>query len=167
MNYITNTDRVSTEALSHGLTWGSHRYVRREGSPGNYRYIYPEDINRATPKPSPKPISSQASGAPSQQSVQPTPQSSNPLVRSIQSDIERGKKVLSALSGPLKTLFSDVQAVSSKIREHASTQSSGNPNHKGVPTFDTNAPKPKWRDVINVEVTPPKRQPQQRSGVRR
>lgn len=44
MNYITNPDRVSTEALSHGLTWGSHRYVRREGSPGNYRYIYPEDL---------------------------------------------------------------------------------------------------------------------------
>lgn len=43
MNYITNTDRVSTEALSHGLTWGSHRYIRREGTPGNYRYIYPED----------------------------------------------------------------------------------------------------------------------------
>lgn len=166
MKLISN-NAVSISALCHADSWGSHRYVRREGSPGNYRYIYPEDINRATPKPSPKPMSSQASGAPAQQSVQPKPKSSNPLVRSIQSDIERGKKVLSALSGPLKTLFSDVQAVSSKIREHASTQSSGNPNHKGVPTFDPNAPKPRWRDVINVEVTPPKKQSQQRSGVRR
>lgn len=50
MNYITNKDHISTAALhdpnylSHGISWGSHRYVRREGSPGNYRYIYPEDL---------------------------------------------------------------------------------------------------------------------------
>lgn len=50
MNYITNKDHISTTALYdpnyliHGLSWGSHRYVRREGSPGNYRYIYPEDL---------------------------------------------------------------------------------------------------------------------------
>lgn len=96
-NHISTAPLYETDYLSHGIQWGKHRYVRREGSPGNYRYIYPEDLNRATPKPSPKPMSSQASGAPAQQSVQPKPQSSNPLVRSIQSDIERGKKVLSAL----------------------------------------------------------------------
>lgn len=164
---LVSDNMISTDVIRHADSWGSHRYVRREGSPGNYRYIYPEDLNRATPKPSPKPMSSQTSGAPAQQPVQPKPQSSNPLSRSIQSDIERGKKVLSALSGPLKTLFSDIQGVNSKIREKMSSKPSGNPNHKGVPTFDTNAPKPKWRDVINVEVTPPKKQPQQRSGARR
>lgn len=53
MNYITNKDHISTAALhdpnylSHGLSWGKHRYVRREGSPGNYRYIYPEDLRNA------------------------------------------------------------------------------------------------------------------------
>lgn len=155
MKLISN-DAVSIDVLCHADSWGSHRYVRREGSPGNYRYIYPEDLNRATPKPSPKPMSSQTSGAPAQQPAQPKPQSSNPLVRSIQSDIERGKKVLSALSGPLKTLFSDIQGVNSKILEKMSSKPSGNPNHKGVPTFDTNAPKPKWRDVINIEVSPRK-----------
>lgn len=46
MRYITNNDVVSTSSLylSHGLTWGKHRYIRREGSPGSYRYVYPEDV---------------------------------------------------------------------------------------------------------------------------
>ena len=51
MNYITNKDLVSARALygpaylSHGLiSWAKHRYVKREGSKGNYKYIYPEDL---------------------------------------------------------------------------------------------------------------------------
>lgn len=48
MRYITNNDVVSTSSLylSHGLTWGKHRYIRREGSPGSYRYVYPEDVQK-------------------------------------------------------------------------------------------------------------------------
>lgn len=48
MRYITNNDIVSTSSLylSHGLTWGKHRYIRREGSPGHYTYVYPEDVQK-------------------------------------------------------------------------------------------------------------------------
>lgn len=50
MNYITNKDYISTAALhdpnylSHGISWGSHRYIKREGTPGHYTYTYPEDL---------------------------------------------------------------------------------------------------------------------------
>lgn len=53
MNYITNKDHISTSALydpnylSHGLSWGSHRYIKREGTPGHYTYTYPEDLRNA------------------------------------------------------------------------------------------------------------------------
>lgn len=52
MNLISNSDYISTSALygpsiQHGLiSWIKHRYVRREGTPGNYRYIYPEDLKK-------------------------------------------------------------------------------------------------------------------------
>ena len=50
MKLISNSDYISTSALygpsiQHGLISRiKHRYVRREGTPGNYRYIYPEDL---------------------------------------------------------------------------------------------------------------------------
>ncbi len=31
--------------LEHGLiSWVKHRYIKREGTPGNYKYIYPRDL---------------------------------------------------------------------------------------------------------------------------
>lgn len=51
--FITDKNHISTSALydpnylSHGIQWGKHRYVRREGSVGNWRYIYPEDLKKA------------------------------------------------------------------------------------------------------------------------
>lgn len=54
MPYLVSSDRVSTRALysrddyiAHSISWGKHRYVRREGTPGKYRYIYPEDLKSA------------------------------------------------------------------------------------------------------------------------
>lgn len=54
MPYLISSDRVSTRALyscddyiAHSISWGKHRYVRREGTPGKYRYIYPEDLKTA------------------------------------------------------------------------------------------------------------------------
>lgn len=50
--FITDKNHISTSALydpnylSHGIQWGKHRYVRREGSVGNWRYIYPEDLKK-------------------------------------------------------------------------------------------------------------------------
>lgn len=52
MKLISNSDYISTSALygpsiQHGLiSWIKHRYVRREGTPGNYSYIYPEDLKK-------------------------------------------------------------------------------------------------------------------------
>lgn len=44
-NLISN-DRVSTSALylEHGLFNRIHKYIRREGTPGNYKYIYKENV---------------------------------------------------------------------------------------------------------------------------
>ena len=53
MNLISNSNYISTDALYsentmvHSFSWGNHRYVRREGSPGKWRYIYPEDLKKA------------------------------------------------------------------------------------------------------------------------
>lgn len=33
--------------LEHGLSWGKHSYIKREGTPGNYRYFYAEDLKKA------------------------------------------------------------------------------------------------------------------------
>lgn len=49
MTFVTDNDHISTSVISHGLTWGSHRYIRREGTPGNYRYFYKEDMKPSDP----------------------------------------------------------------------------------------------------------------------
>lgn len=43
---LISSDEVSVASLyiAHGLSWGKHRYVKREGSAGHYTYIYPEDL---------------------------------------------------------------------------------------------------------------------------
>ncbi len=33
--------------LEHGLSWGKHRYIKRTGTPGNYKYTYAEDLRNA------------------------------------------------------------------------------------------------------------------------
>lgn len=33
--------------LEHGLSWGKHRYIKRTGTPGNYKYFYAEDLRNA------------------------------------------------------------------------------------------------------------------------
>lgn len=51
---IINSNIVSTASLhhsdyvSHGgwASGGSHKYIKRLGSPGNWRYIYPENLSR-------------------------------------------------------------------------------------------------------------------------